>query len=59
MSITIDRVMAATPDLAGFLLAHHADMAGTAPFGAYAADPHSTFMSIELDTVGPPAPRTR
>lgn len=166
MSIMIDRVMAATPDLAEFLLAHHADMAGTAPvesqhalpltgllvpgvrlfaaregdvlvatgalaamtddddheelksmrtdptrrgrglgslmvealladardrgvrrvsletgsaaffrpahalyaragfrecapFGAYTADPHSTFMTIELEEVGPPAPRTR
>lgn len=166
MSIVIDRVMTATPDLAEFLLAHHADMAGTAPvesqhalplagllvpgvrlftardggvlvatgalaamtddddheelksmrtdparrgrglgslmvealladardrgvrrvsletgsadffrpahalyaragfrecgpFGAYAVDPHSTFMSVELEEVGPPAPRTR
>ena len=31
MSITIDRVEGPTPGLAAFLLAHHADMAGTAP----------------------------
>lgn len=31
MSIRIDRVDGPTPGLAAFLLAHHADMAGTAP----------------------------
>lgn len=31
MTIMIDRVVAATADIADFLLAHHADMSGTAP----------------------------
>lgn len=39
MTIVIDRVVAATPELADFLLAHHADMSGTAPSASQHALP--------------------